>query len=62
MMDAIGGALQRQGKSLIVCLDDANLLHYNNMLGRCHQHPAPAAPGLSRRPGRGLRDGQRHGP
>ena len=33
VMDAIGGALQRQGKSLIVCLDDANLLHYNNMLG-----------------------------
>lgn len=33
VMDAIGGALQRQGKSLIVCLDDANLLHYNNTLG-----------------------------
>ena len=33
VMDAIGGALQRQEKSLIVCLDDANLLHYNNTLG-----------------------------
>jgi len=33
VMDAIGGALQRQEKSLIVCLDDANLLHYNNLLG-----------------------------
>jgi len=33
LLDAIGGALQRQQKSLIVCLDDANLLHYNNMLG-----------------------------
>ncbi len=33
VMDVIGGALQRQDKSLIVCLDDANLLHYNNLLG-----------------------------
>lgn len=33
VMDAIGGALQRQEKSLIICLDDANLLHYNNTLG-----------------------------
>ncbi|MBP8675963.1 MAG: ORC1-type DNA replication protein [Methanoculleus sp.] len=33
VMDAIGGALQRQEESLIVCLDDANLLHYNNLLG-----------------------------
>ena len=33
VLDAIGGALQRQEKSLIVCLDDANLLHYNNTLG-----------------------------
>ncbi len=33
VMDAIGGALLRQDKSLIVCLDDANLLHYNNTLG-----------------------------
>ncbi len=33
VLDAIGGALQRQDKSLIVCLDDANLLHYNNLLG-----------------------------
>ncbi len=33
VLDAIGGALQRQEKSLIVCLDDANLLHYNNLLG-----------------------------
>jgi len=33
VMDAIGDALQQQEKSLIVCLDDANLLHYNNTLG-----------------------------
>jgi len=33
VLDAIGAALQRQEKSLIVCLDDANLLHYNNLLG-----------------------------
>ena len=33
VMDAIGGALQRREISLIVCLDDANLLHYNNTLG-----------------------------
>jgi len=33
VMDAIGGALQQQERSLIVCLDDANLLHYNNTLG-----------------------------
>ena len=33
VLDAIGGTLQRQEKSLIVCLDDANLLHYNNTLG-----------------------------
>ena len=33
VMDAIGGALQRREISLIVCLDDANLLHYNNLLG-----------------------------
>ncbi len=32
-MDAIGDALQRQEKSRIVCLDDANLFHYNNTLG-----------------------------
>ncbi len=59
VMDAIGGALQRQEKSLIVCLDDANLLHYNNLLGdvvnsllRLHQDY----------PGGGFRDGERHGP
>ena len=33
LLDAIGGALQRREISLIVCLDDANLLHYNNTLG-----------------------------
>jgi len=33
VMDAIGDALQRREISLIVCLDDANLLHYNNTLG-----------------------------
>ena len=33
VMDAIGGALQQQERSLNVCLDDANLLHYNNTLG-----------------------------
>jgi len=33
VIDAIGGALRRQKKSLIVCLDDANLLQYDNILG-----------------------------
>jgi archaeal cell division control protein 6 len=44
VMDAIGGALQRQGVVLLVCLDDANLLHYDgtlngvlNSLLRLHQ-------------------------
>ncbi len=33
VIDAIGGALQQEDRSLIVCLDDANLLHYNDVLG-----------------------------
>ncbi len=32
-MDAIGDALQKQESSLVVCLDDANLLHYAGTLG-----------------------------
>ncbi len=33
VMDAIGDALQKRKVGLIVCLDDANLLHYDGTLG-----------------------------
>ncbi|MDN7023590.1 ORC1-type DNA replication protein [Methanoculleus sp. FWC-SCC1] len=33
VMDAIGDSLQKRKLSLVVCLDDANLLHYDGVLG-----------------------------